>query len=129
MSGGKFHANHGRDHSPDGLDPANAGKWHKCGDPGEPALNLTGMCWFRLIVGRKGLSDSLNSLPNVRQTLEVIIKVSNGADGDVIATLPPGYFDFADGQNIPGHGHDSAGAYKAWYLNGSTGDLVIGPLP
>ena len=129
MSGGKFHANHGRDHAPDGLDPARTGKWHKCGDPGEPALNHGGKVWFKLVVGAKGIHDSWNEMPNLRQSLEVVIVVDTATDGDILATLPKGYFDWCDGVNIPGNGQDTAGAFKAYYINGVTGDIVCGPMP
>lgn len=113
---------HGRDHAPRGSDPAYTERWHKCGDPGEPALGagLTGFCWFRLAVGPWDHSQ---------QSLEVVIAVDGGGDGDTVATLPAGYFGFADGQNIPAPGFDASGGFRAYYVDGTSGDIVIGPLP
>lgn len=113
---------HGWRNSPEGTDSTITGRWHKCGDTGEPSLGtgITGTAWFKLVVGPSG---------HLKQSLEVVIAVDGGSDGDTIFTLPDGYYDFADGQNIPASGHDSTGAYRAWYIDGSNGNVILGPLP
>ena len=131
MSGGKFHANHGRDHAPDGLDPARAGKWHKVGDPGEPpflngwsnAGGSYGPTRFRLVVGAVG-NETVGA--NTRQSLEIVLAVTGGTTGSVIFTLPAGYFDWCNGEDVPGSGHDNTGTYRAWRINGATGDVTDG---
>ena len=113
---------HGADHSPGGADPSHAERWHKCGDTGEPALGagMTGKAWFRFVVGRKTQRTHV---------VEVMIAVDGGADGDTIFTLPTGYFDFAEGDNVPGNGQDAAGEFRPYYIDGVTGDVIVGPMP
>lgn len=119
---------HGGDHTPGGADPAFTEGWHIVGDPGEPTLQngtpISGYLStrFRLVVGPPGT----NVFSQQRQTLEVVINLDGVADGDTAFTLPAGYFDFADGGSVALHGHDSAGNYQAWHLDGTTGDVVAG---
>lgn len=113
---------HGQEHQPRGADPSRTERWHKCGDPGEPPINpaLNGRAWFRGLVGPIGHEQS---------SIEVMIAIDGGADGDVIFTLPVPYFNFAGGEKIPASGHDSMGLYRAWYLDGANGNVVLGPIP
>ncbi len=128
--GSKVHAMHGRDHGPRSADPSYTEHWHKCGDPGEPALPLGGKVWFRLVVGPPGVDQGGGSYTdNVKQSLDLIVVVDTASDGAVLATLPKGHFDWCDGENVPGNGQDSAGNFHAYYVNGVTGDIVCGPMP
>jgi hypothetical protein len=113
---------HGKDHAPRGLDPVRTERWHKCGDAGEPALNgaFTGRFWFKLVVGRPGERE---------QSLEVVFSLDGGSDGDTITTLPMEYVQWCDGDNAPGNGQDAAGSFRAYYIDGATGDVVAGPMP
>ena len=122
MSRGQRLTIHGKQHRPGGADPSLTGPWHKCGDPGEPTLGagLTGRCWFKLVVG---------PTLHVLQSLEVMIAVSGGTNGTVVTTLPAGFFEWAEGENIPAPGFDSTGAFRPYYVEGTTGNIIIGPLP
>jgi len=113
---------HGRDQRPGGADPAITGPWHKTGSAGEPTFAGTwsGLVWFKLVVGPTG---------HLQQSLELIVKVDGGTAGTTIITLPSGYYDWADGENIPVNGQDTSGAFRACYIDGLKGDLVDGPAP
>lgn len=113
---------HGPDHHPRGADPVRTERWHKCGDTDEPALGagITGKAWFRLVTGPWN---------HRQQSLEVVIAVDGGSDGDIIFTLPAGYFQWADGENVPGNGQDTTGGFRAFYIDGTTGDVILGPMP
>jgi len=113
---------HGNEHQPRGADPTRTERWHKCGDDGEPALvnSWAGRLWFKLVVGAP-------NHPN--QSLEVMLAVDGGAAGSVITTLPLNCVAWADGEKIPGNGHDSAGAFRAFHIDGATGDIIDGSIP
>lgn len=116
------YAQHGWRQSPEGTDPTFTGRWHKCGDTGEPALGtgITGKAWFKLVVG---------PTTHIKQSIEMVIAIDGGSDGDTIFTLPAGYFLWCDGENVPGNGQDASGGFRAFYINGTTGDVVLGAMP
>ncbi len=129
---------HGVLHSPLAQDPVFTEVWHKSGTDGEPAFQNSwdGLLWFRLCLGSPRTIDTVSGItpvysitPVVRQQLEVILKVDGGTPGSTIITLPLGWYDWADNEQVPGNGQDTAGNFRAYYIDGVTGDIVDGPAP
>lgn len=113
---------HGPTHSPDGTDPIKSGVFHKFGDAGEPTFAGTwaGKLWFKLVVGFPVWK---------RSSLEIVMAVDGGTAGTTIGTLPAGYYEWALGENVPGNGQDAAGGFRAYYIDGTNGNIVDGPMP
>lgn len=92
------------------------GPWHVVGATGEPAFGPT-------------VSQSAGYVnTRFRKLLgggsEIQVAVDGGAAGDLVFTLPDGYYLPAEGK-IPLTGHDSSGTARAFYIDTSTGDVVI----
>jgi hypothetical protein len=93
------------------------GPWHNAGDPDEPACLLTpdanymggvGVRWRRRVGGGT----------------EIQVAVTDGVSGDTVITLDSTWYVAGEGR-IPLTGHN-AGAAVAFYVDSSTGNVVIG---
>lgn len=56
--------------------------------------------------------------------VEIQLKATGGAPGSVVFQLRPGFYD--PDEDPDGSGHDLTGAYRAWHINGVTGEVTDG---
>lgn len=99
------------------------GPWRNAGAGGQPSLDPGS-------VGITAAAGYINGV-GVRWRSQlgggtlIEIAVDGGSAGDVVILLPAGNFLPGEGK-IALPGHDSTGAYRAFYIDTSTGGIVIG---
>lgn len=118
---GSANRSHGR-HT-DELFRRKHGPWHNAGGPGQPVLDPDG-------VGITPAAGYINEAGvRFRRQLgggtKTQIAVDGGAAGDTVLILESNWYVFGEGK-IPLDGHDSTGAYRAFYIDTSNGHIVIG---